>query len=98
MSRRVRKQSCSTRSGLEVLLQAFVDLLESSFSGGNVAQRIQRHEVMDRAVVAKGGDLHTSLFQPPSLGFAIIAKRVVLSGDDQRRRKLLKLFGLRPKG
>ena len=79
-----------------MLLQAFVDLLECGFGGGHVTQRVQRNEVMDRAVVANGGDLDASLFQLPSIGFAFIAKRVVLGGDDQRRRKLLQLFGLRP--
>src|SRR6476659_6448720 len=88
-----RQQFCSSRSGLEVLLQAFVDLLEC----GHVTQRVQRNEVMDRAVVANGGDLDASRFQLPSIGFAFIAKRVVLGGDDQCRRKLLQLLGLRPK-
>ena len=50
------------RSEREMLTQAFIDLINSRFGGGHVPQRVQQHEIMDRAVVANGIDADVASF------------------------------------
>jgi hypothetical protein len=79
-----------------MLAETFVNLLDGRFSGRHITQCVQEHEIMDRAVVASGGYAHACFLQLSGICLAFVAKRVVLSGDDQRWRKPLELFGGRP--
>ncbi len=52
--------------------------------GRSLRDRIQHHEVVDRAVVPERSDADTSLCQLAPVGFAFIAQNVVLI-DEQKR-------------
>ena len=53
-----------------MLAQTFVHLRDGGFGGGDVAQRVQQHEVVDRAVVADGIDADPGRLQLAGVGLA----------------------------
>jgi hypothetical protein len=54
-----------------------------------MAPRVQRHEVMDRAIVANSHDGYAWLFRLSGVGPALIAQRIVLRRDDECGRQQL---------
>src|SRR5215813_4477126 len=74
------------RYWLEILAQAVIDLFDGFLRGGHVADRIQQHEVMDRAIVTNRGDCHASILHLSCVSLAFVAERVVFSSDDECRR------------
>ena len=63
-----------------------------------MAQRVQQHEIVDRAVVANRVDVDARLLQLSGVSLALVAQRIVLRGDDERRRQALQLLRLARSG
>src|SRR6476659_2740891 len=79
------------RCRLEMLAQAIIDLVDRGRGGGHLTDRVQQHEVVNRAVVANRGDRHSGILQLPCVSLTLVAQRVVFRGDDERRRQALEL-------
>jgi len=47
---------------------------------------------MDHSVVASRSDCNTSVLEFPGVSFTFVAKRIVFSGDDERRRQTLEFL------
>jgi len=73
--------------------QAGIDLVDRSLGRGHMAQRVQRHEIVNRAIVADRIDADPRLLQLAGVGLPFVAQRIVLRGDDERRRQPLELAG-----
>ncbi len=59
-------------------------LLDGSRRRGGLAQRVEHHEVVDRAVVADTGGADAGLDELARVGLALVAEHVVLVDDDKR--------------
>src|SRR5262249_13165799 len=80
-------------SGREMLTDSVSGLLDGRLCGGHVADGVQQHEIMDRAVVADRIDIDAGLLELAGVGLTLVAQRVVLRSDDERGRQSLELFG-----
>jgi hypothetical protein len=74
-----------------MLAQAVIDLSDGRLRGGHMAERVQQHEVVDRAVVANRLDSYACLFQLAGICLALVAQRIVLRGDDECGGQALEL-------
>jgi hypothetical protein len=61
-------------------------------NSGLVVNGIKKHEVMDHSVVASRSDCNTSVLEFPRVSFTFVAKWIVFSGDDERRRQTLEFL------
>jgi hypothetical protein len=64
----------------EMSANAFIALLDRRLGGGHVTERVQRHEIVDRAVVKNRVDVNARLFQFLGVGFALVAQWIVFLG------------------
>ena len=67
--------------------QTLIDLIDGRFGGGHLAQRVQSYEIVNRAVVANRIDRYARLLELSGVGLAFVAQRIILRGDDERRRQ-----------
>ncbi len=51
------------------------------------ADRVQHHEIVDRAIIAYGGHGHARRREITGIGFALVAQHVILVDDHQRGRQ-----------
>lgn len=74
------------------------DLRDQGAGVGGCRERVEVHEVVDRALVAgaNGGDAGFGEFAGVGLGF--VAERVVFGGDDEGGREALELVGGKAEG
>src|SRR5215470_13021800 len=80
------------RYGFEMLTHALIHLLYRPFGRGQMAQRVQQHEIMNRAVVANRVDVYARLFQLSRVCLALVAQGIVLRGDDEGGGQALELI------
>src|SRR5215472_5889169 len=59
---------------------------ESSLHTRHVADRVEQDEVMDHPVVAGCGHWNASVHEFAPVGLALVAKRIVFGGDNERHR------------
>ena len=53
---------------------------------------------MDHSVVASRSDCNTSVLEVPCVSFTFVAKWIVFSRDDERRRQTIEFLVARSKG
>ena len=63
--------------------------------GGGRAKRVEHHEVVDDALVARRGDIDAGLAELASVRLTLVAEHVGLAGDDERLGKPGKLVSAR---
>src|SRR5262249_57539254 len=59
---------------------------------GHLADGVENHEVVNQPVVASRGDRDAGLLEIASVRLALVAERVVLGSDDERRGQTLELL------
>src|SRR3954470_3043569 len=71
-----------------------LDRLSDCGAGGvRATQRVEHHEVVDDALIARRGDVDAGLAQPAGVRRAFVTKHVGLAGDHQRLRQTSELLG-----
>ena len=63
--------------------------------GGRIRDRVEQHEVVDRAVAPERRDAHAGLGELAAVGLALVAEDVVLVHDQERGRQPLELLDRR---
>ena len=74
------------RSACEMATDTVDRLADRGFRRGKFAQRVEQDEVVNCTVVAYGIDAHSRLLELTRISLTLVAKRVVLGGDDECRR------------
>src|SRR6185369_331856 len=90
-TQRLRRES----SGTQTFLNFIARLAERGLHACNLVDTVEQNEVVNHAVVSRGGYFNTGILQLARIGFALVSKRIVLRGYDERRRQTAQLIDTR---